>query len=158
MLDKTDLRILEALQNEGRMKNTTLSEHVSLSPTPCLNRVKKLEEAGIITGYKAIIDPAKVGLQIRALVLLKLANNRRKAVDEFALAIEKIPAITECFLATGNVDYVARIYARDLEDYETIIKDDISELPYLASMETLFLFSNLTSKPECLPLSKMQIR
>ena len=157
MLDKTDKKILEALQNNGRMKNTVLSEQVNLSPTPCLNRVKKLEETGVITGYKAIIDPAKIGLKIRALILLKLANNRRKAVDEFAIAVEKIPAITECYPATGNVDYVARIYASDLEDYEAIIKNDISELPYLASMETLFLFSNLMSAPECLPLSKMDI-
>lgn len=157
MLDKTDRKILETLQSDGRIKNTALSAHVNLSPTPCLNRVKKLEEADIITGYKAIIDPAKVGLKVRALVLLKLTNNRRKAVDEFALAVEKVPAITECYLATGNVDYVARIYAKDLEDYETIIKDDISELPYLASMETVFLFGNLKMAPECLPLSKMDI-
>ena len=157
MPDETDRKILEALQTDGRMKNTTLSTLVNLSPTPCLNRVRKLEESGIITGYRAVIDPAKVGLKIRAFVLLKLANNRRKAVDEFAEAVKKIPAITECFLASGNVDYVARIYARDLEDYETIIKDDISELPYLASMETLFLFSNLTTTPECLPISKLDI-
>ena len=143
MLDNTDKKILQELQKNGRLKNTILSEKVHLSPTPCLKRVKNLEQTGVITGYKAIIDPVKIGLNICSLVLIKLVNNRRQTVDEFSQAIQKIPDITECYLATGRVDFVARVYARDFAHYEEIIKDDIAELPHLDDMETLFLFSNL---------------
>lgn len=143
MLDETDRKILEKLQANGRLKNTVLSEAVNLSPTPCLKRVKQLEESGVITGYRANIDPAKVGLNICSLVLIKLVNNRRQTVDEFTQAIKQVPAITECFLATGRVDFVARVYAKDFAHYEEVIKDDLAELPHLDDMETLFLFSNL---------------
>lgn len=143
MLDRTDRKILEELQKSGRLKNTDLSESVNLSPTPCLKRVKNLEESGVITGYKAIIDPVKVGLNICSLVLIKLVNNRRQTVDEFTQAVQKIPAITECYLATGKIDYVARVYAKDFPHYEEIIKDDLAELPHLDDMESVFLFSNM---------------
>lgn len=145
MLDNIDRKILEKLQENGRLKNTELSKAINLSPTPCLKRVKQLEESGTITGYKAIIDPAKVGLNICSLVLIRLVNNRRQTVDEFSQAIQKVPEITECHLATGKVDYVARVYARDFAHYEEIIKDDLAELPHLDDMETVFLFSNLAS-------------
>lgn len=144
MLDSIDRKILEELQKNGRLKNTDLSETVHLSPSPCLKRVRQLEESGVITSYKAVIDPAKVGLKICSLVLIKLVNNRRQTVDEFSQAVQKVPEITECYLATGRVDYVAKVYARDFDHYEEIIKDDIAELPHLNDMETLFLFSNLT--------------
>lgn len=142
-LDRIDYKIIEILQKDGRTKNIDLAQQVNLSVTPCLKRVKKLEALGIISGYRAVIDETKAGLNICSLVLIKLENNTRNAVDEFSAAVGKIPAITECYLTTGRTDYVARVYAKDFEHYETIIKDDLAELPHLDSMETLFLFSNV---------------
>lgn len=144
-LDNTDLKILRALQDDGKIRNNELADKVNLSPTPCLKRVKKLEDSGVIKGYHADLDPAKVGLNISSLVLLKMGDNRRAAVDEFSAAVKKIPAITDCHLTTGRWDYVARVFAKDFNDYEIIIKDDLAALPYLVSMETLFLFSNVGS-------------
>lgn len=143
MLDSIDIKILQTLQLNGRLKNVDLSEIVNLSPTPCLNRVRRLEESGVITGYRTTVDPAKVGLSVCSLVLIKLSNNRRHAVDEFSNAVQQVAAVTECFLATGRYDYVAKVYARDFNHYEAIIKDDLAELPHIDSFETLFLFGNL---------------
>lgn len=141
-MDRTDYKMLEILQKNGRTSSANLAEQVNLSPTPCLKRLRKLEKSGVITGYKATLDTAKVGFNISSLVLIKMSDNTRESVNEFTKAISKIPSITECYMATGRVDYVARVYARDFADYESIIRDDIARLPNIKDMETLFLFSN----------------
>lgn len=141
-MDHTDYKMLEILQKNGRTSNADLAEQVNLSPTPCLKRLRKLERTGVIKGYKAILDTSKAGFNISSLVLIKMSDNTRESVNEFTKAINKIPAITECYMATGRIDYVARVYARDFDDYEAIIRDDIARLPNIMSMETLFLFSN----------------
>ena len=144
MLDRIDCKILEILQKSGRITNADLAERVNLSPTACLKRVKKIESSGVIKGYKAVLDPEKLGYNINGLVLLKIGDTTRKAVLAFSEALKEIPAITECHMSTGRTDYVARIYAKDFHDYEAIVKDDLARLPNIVSMETLFLFSNLS--------------
>jgi len=143
MLDKIDRRILEILQVEGRITNADLAERVNLSPTPCLKRVRKLEAAGIIKGYKADIDAEKVGYKINGIVLMRIGDTSREAVLAFGDAIEEISSITECHMTTGRTDYMARVYAKDFHDYESIVKDKLARLPHIVSMETLFLFSNV---------------
>lgn len=143
MLDRIDQKILEILQVNGRITNADLAEKINLSPTACLKRVKKIESSGVIKGYKAILDPEKLGYNINGLVLLKIGDTTREAVLAFSEELKEIPAITECHMSTGRTDYVARIYAKDFHDYETIVKDDLARLPNIVSMETLFLFSNL---------------
>lgn len=145
MLDKIDKKILEILQKEGRITNADLAERVNLSPTPCLKRVRKLEATGVIKGYKAEIDPERVGYNINGIVLLRIGDTSREAVLAFGDAVQQIPTITECHMTTGRTDYVARIYAKDFHDYESIIKDKLARLPNIVSMETLFLFSNVVS-------------
>lgn len=141
-MDQTDLKMLEILQKNGRTSNADLAQQINLSPTPCLKRLRKLEKTGIITGYHAALDPIKAGFNISGLVLIKMSDNTRESVNAFNHAVNKIPAITECYMATGRIDYVARIYAKDFNDYEAIIRDDIARLPNIMSMETLFLFGN----------------
>ena len=143
MLDKIDRKILTILQSDGRITNADLAEQVNLSPTPCLKRVRRLEENGVITGHKAEIDPEKVGYNILGLVLLKIGDTTREAVDAFGKAIQKMSAVTECYMAAGRTDYVARIYVKDFHDYESIVKDELARLPNINSIETLFLFSNV---------------
>ena len=143
MLDRTDKRILEILQKQGRISNTELAEKVNLSPTPCLKRVKKLESSGVIKEYKAVLNPEKIGYKISGLVLLRIGDTSRQAVVAFSEALKKISAITECHMTTGRTDYVARVYAKDFHDYESIVIDNLANLPNITSMETLFLFSNV---------------
>ena len=141
-MDKTDYKILEILQKNGRVSNTDLSTEVGLSPTPCLKRLRKLENSGIIKGYKAVLDAPKAGFNISSLVLIKMNDNTRESVNAFTEAVNKVSAITECYMSTGRIDYVARVYARDFVEYEAILRDDIARLPNIRDMETLFLFSN----------------
>ena len=143
MLDRIDRKILDILQQDGRITNAELAERVNLSPTPCLKRVRKLEAAGIIRGYKADVDLEKVGFNINGIVLLRIGDTSREAVLAFGDAVQQIPTMTECHMTTGRTDYVARIYAKDFHDYESIIKDELARLPNIVSMETLFLFSNV---------------
>ena len=142
-LDKTDKLILEVLQSDARITNAELAERINLSPTACLKRVKKIETSGIIKGYKAVLDPEKLGYNIHGLVLLKIGDTGREAVIAFSEALKEIAAITECHMSTGRTDYVAKFYAKDFHHYEHIVKDDLARLPHIVSMETLFLFSNL---------------
>ena len=143
MLDQIDRKIIKTLQQNGKITNLEMAAKINLSPTACLNRVKKLEKSGIISGYKAVIEPAKAGYSICAMVLLRISNNTKKAAAEFADALNQTQAITECHMTAGKIDYVAKVYARDFQHYETIVQDELSNLPHIASMETLFLFSNL---------------
>ncbi|MEP1231298.1 MAG: Lrp/AsnC family transcriptional regulator [Litorimonas sp.] len=141
-MDKTDHKILEILQKNGRISNIDLAEQVNLSPTPCLKRLRKLESSGVISGYRAVVDPTKIGVNISSLVLIRMNDHTRESVNRFVKAIKKISAITECYMATGRVDYIARIYARDFKHYEEIIRDDIARLPNMMSMETLFIIGD----------------
>jgi len=141
-MDKTDYKILEILQKNGRISNIDLAEQVNLSPTPCLKRLRKLENTGVISGYRATVDPTKIGINISSMVLIRMNDHTRESVNEFAKAVKKIPAITECYMATGRVDYVARIHARDFKHYEEIIRDGIARLPNIMSMETLFVIGD----------------
>ena len=141
-MDMTDYKILEILQKNGRISNTDLSSEISLSPTPCLKRLRKLEKDGIIKGYKAVLDAPKAGLTISSLVLIKMSDNTRESVNAFTKAVNKISAITECYMSTGRIDYIVRVYARDFVEYEAILRDDIARLPNIREMETLFLLGN----------------
>lgn len=143
MLDRIDHKILEILQVDGRITNADLAAKINLSATACLKRVKKIESSGLIKGYKAVLDPEKLGYNINGLVLLKIGDTTREAVLAFSEALKEIPSITECHMSTGRTDYVAKIYAKDFHDYEAIVKDNLARLPNIVSMETLFLFSNL---------------
>ncbi|MEZ5897274.1 MAG: Lrp/AsnC family transcriptional regulator [Parvularculaceae bacterium] len=145
-LDRLDLKIIDILQRDGRITNLELAEKVGLSPTPCLNRVKKMEAAGIISGYAAIIDPIAAGYEICAFILVQINNHTRKAGDEFAAAVSKSPAIVEYNMISGKLDYLLRVYARNLSHYEVILQDQISELPHIASLESLFVL-NTSSQP-----------
>ena len=142
-LDRTDKHILEILQKDARITNAELAERINLSPTACLKRVKKIESSGVIKGYKAVLDPEKLGFNIHGMVLLKIGDTGREAVLAFSEALKDIPAVTECHMSTGRTDYVAKFYARDFHHYEELVKDNLACLPNIVSMETLFLFSNL---------------
>ncbi len=147
MLDKIDQSILTELSLNAKVTNLELSEKVNLSPTACLNRVRKLESAGIVSGYKAVIDLPALGYTINALVLMKIGNNTREAANNFTKAINQLPSVTECYMSSGKIDYVARVYAKDFQHFENIIRDELAILPDIVSLETLFLYSNLMTNP-----------
>ena len=120
-LDAIDLRILEAVQSDGRITKLALAEKVGLSPTPCWMRLRKLEKAGIIAGYHAHLSPRKIAPIASVMVEITLANHRQSDFDRFERAVATIPEITACWSVGGGVDYIAKIIAPDIDAYQRLI-------------------------------------
>lgn len=121
-LDRIDIRILHELQKNGRITNVELADLVHLSPSPCLMRVKKLQQAGYITGYAAQIDIAKLGPTITVFTEVTLKNHRQIDFARFQQAVEKIKEVIECHLISGGYDYLMKIVTGGVGDYQTIME------------------------------------
>lgn len=150
-LDAIDRKILRALQSNGKVTVGELAEQVGLSPSPCARRVRLLEKAGIVKGYTAIVDQKKVGLPISAFASIKLERQREEDLDRFAEAVAGWPEVVDCYLMTGQRDYLMRIVAADLEAYERFIKDKLTRLDNVASIETSFALGQV-KRSEVLPI------
>lgn len=120
-LDAIDLRILDAVQRDGRITKLALAEKVGLSPTPCWMRLRKLEKAGIITGYHAHIAPRRVAPVASVMVELTLANHRQSDFERFERAVASIPEIVACWSVGGGVDYILKIMAPDIDAYQRLV-------------------------------------
>lgn len=146
-LDDIDLKIVRALQMDGRMAVQDLAEKVGLSASPCARRVRLLEKAGIIKGYAAIIDASKVGLPISVFASIKLERQREEELDRFAKAVSRWPEVVDCFLMTGQRDYLMRIVVSDLEAYERFLKEKLTKLDGVASIESSFALGEIKRSP-----------
>src|SRR4029453_9443675 len=122
-LDAIDRRILDRLQKDGRVSNADLAEQVGLSSSPCWRRVKALEEAGVIRGYAAQVDAKSVGLSVNVFMSVSLSTQVEKALQAFERAAAARPEVMECYLMTGDSDYLLRIVVPDLEAYERFVMD-----------------------------------
>ncbi len=146
-LDDIDHRILAALQEDGRLPILNLAERIGLSPTPCGRRVKRLEEAGVIQGYSARIDPAALGHNINVLITVRLARHGTRGTEQFLSAIAKRPEITECLLVTGSVDYILRVWVRDIDALGKFIRDVLQSIPSVAETSTMVILAQGTALP-----------
>jgi DNA-binding Lrp family transcriptional regulator len=122
-LDDIDRRILDRLQRDGRLSNADLAQEVGLSPSPCWRRVKALEEQGVIKGYTAQLDAKAVGLSVTVFMSVSLTTQVEKALQAFERAASERPEVMECYLMTGDSDYLLRIVVPDLEAYERFVMD-----------------------------------
>jgi Lrp/AsnC family leucine-responsive transcriptional regulator len=150
-LDEIDRNILKALQADSKVTANELAEQVGLSASPCARRIRLLEQAGIIKGYTAIVDQKKVGLPISAFASIKLERQREEDLDRFAEAVARWPEVVDCYLMTGQRDYLMRIVAADLEAYERFLKDKLTRLDNVASIETSFALGQV-KRSEVLPI------
>ena len=137
-LDPIDRKILALLQLDGRMSIADLAGEVGLSPSPCLRRVRLLEEAGIIARYVAVLDQQRAGLPVSVFVSVKLESQKVDALDRFAKAIARWPEVLECYLMTGPRDYLLRVVVADLAAYERFLKQRLTRLAGIASIESSF--------------------
>jgi Lrp/AsnC family leucine-responsive transcriptional regulator len=137
-IDPIDHKILRALQEDGRITVQALSEKVGISPSPCLRRVRQLEEAGIISGYGASIDPKAVGLPVSVFISIKLERQRAQNLDDFSAAISRWPEVMDCYLMTGQFDFLMRVVCADLEAYESFLRKRLTQLDGVASIESSF--------------------
>jgi Lrp/AsnC family leucine-responsive transcriptional regulator len=142
-LDETDRKILDQLQADGRMTVQALSEAVGLSPSPCLRRVRLLEDGGIIKRYVALVDQRAVGLPVSVFASVKLERQREDELDRFAAAVAEWPEVVECYLMTGPRDYLLRIVVSDLDAYEAFLKAKLTRLDGVASIESSFALSQI---------------
>ena len=136
--DSVDRQIVHELQADGRLTNTELSRRVNLSPSPCLRRVKNLEDQGVITGYTANVDQDKFGLPISIFVSVKLEKQTEDMLRTFEAEIGKIDEIVECYLMTGGFDYLLRIITDSLNSYQNVLTKRITHIPGIASIESSF--------------------
>lgn len=137
-IDPLDRRILRALQEDGRMSVQALADRVGLSPSPCLRRVRQLEKAGVISGYSANIEQKAVGLPVSVFISIKLERQRAGNLDAFGAAIGSWPEVMECYLMTGQFDFLLRVVCADLEAYEHFLRDKLTQLEGVASIESSF--------------------
>ena len=137
-LDAVDRKILAQLQTDGRMSLSDLAGKVGLSPSPCLRRVRILEREGVISRYVAVLDQRAVGLPVSVFVSIKLERQKQDALDQFAKAIARWPEVLECYLMTGPRDYWLRVVVPDLAAYERFVKQKLTRLDGVASIESSF--------------------
>ncbi len=128
-LDRTDMEILRQLQLDGRLSNIELSRRVNLSPTPCLNRVKRLERDGVITGYGAFVDPSRLDASMLVFVEVVLDRTTEDVFAQFKHAIMGIPEIQECHLLSGGYDYLIKARVRDMAAYRSFLGTSLVSLP-----------------------------
>jgi Lrp/AsnC family leucine-responsive transcriptional regulator len=142
-LDAIDRKILSQLQSDSRITMQELAHKVGLSVSPCHRRVKLLEERGVITRYIAMVDQKSLGLHVSVFISIKLTRQKEEDLDRFAKAISKWEEVLECYLMTGNRDYLLRVVAADLSSYEAFLKNKLTRLDGIASIESSFALSQV---------------
>ncbi|MFA6267073.1 MAG: Lrp/AsnC family transcriptional regulator [Pseudolabrys sp.] len=137
-LDPIDRKILNLLQSDGRMSINDLAAEVGLSPSPCLRRVRLLEKAGVINRYVAVLDQRAVGLPVSVFISIKRDKQREEMLERFGKTISRWPEVLECYLMTGQRDYLLRVVVPDLPSYERFLKTKLTRLDGIASIESSF--------------------
>ncbi|WP_375266789.1 Lrp/AsnC ligand binding domain-containing protein [Planktotalea sp.] len=135
-LDSFDRKILGVVAAEGRISVTDLAGRIGLSKSPTQTRLKRLEEQGIIKGYRAMLDPIQLGREHVAFVEIRLSDTREKALNAFNTAVRAIPEIEQAHLIAGNFDYLLKVRVQDMSSYRQVLAEKLSTLPYVASTST----------------------
>jgi Lrp/AsnC family leucine-responsive transcriptional regulator len=135
-LDRIDRRILAALQADGRLANVELADRVGLSPSPCLRRVKRLEEAGVIRGYRAVLDRDAVGLGLTVFVEIRVGRHSRENAAALHQALAALPEVVSCHMVSGTADFLAEVTVPDLAAYERLLTDRLLDLPMVQEIRS----------------------
>ena len=143
-LDDFDRKILAVLRQDGRITFTDLAQRVGLSKTPCQQRVRRLVDKGVITGFAAIVDPAKVGLDHVAFAEVKLSDTREAALKQFNSAVRAIPEVEECHMIASSFDYLLKVRTVDIRRYRIVLGEKISSLPHVASTSTFVAMETIS--------------
>ncbi len=151
-LDKFDRAILEVLQEDGRISNQDLADRIGLSPSPCLRRVRALEEAGLISGYRAVLDPKQIGLSLMALIHISMDQHTPERFHHFEAQIAAIPEVIECLLITGqSADYQLKAVVKDMDGYQHLLLNRITRIKGVTGVHSSFVLRRVIDKT-ALPL------
>ena len=143
ILDETDLQILKTLQKNAKLTTKELAESVHLTPTPVFERQKRLEKQGYIKKYVAILDPEKLGMGLQVFCKVKLKQINHEIADAFTRRILRIPEVTECYNTSGAYDYLLKVRARDMKQYQEFILNKLGEIDNINSIESTFVMSEI---------------
>ena len=142
-LDKIDLKILKYLQENSKITNLDLSKKIGLSPAPTLERVKKLEQTEVIQSYHAHVNPQSIGLMVKTFVLVDLAWKKDQALENFIKKIKVIDEITECYIITGEADFLIQVVCKDIPTYEQLLFKTLSQIEEIERLKTLMTLSTV---------------
>lgn len=146
-LDRFDRAILAVLQQDGRISNQDLAERIGLSPSPCLRRVRALEESGLITGYRAVLDPKALGLTLMALIHISMDKHTPERFANFEARIEEIPNIVECLLITGQqADYQLKAVVEDMDAYQALLLNRITRIEGVSGVHSSFVMRRVVDR------------
>ena len=139
-IDRYDREILRILQQDGRISNQDLADRIGLSPSPCLRRVRALEEAGFISGYRAQLDAKALGLSLMALIQISMDQHTPERFKDFEAAVRDIPEVLECLLITGqSADYLLKVVVRDMDAYQELLLNRITRIPGVTGVHSSFV-------------------
>ena len=155
-LDRFDAKILDALQRDGRLPVVDLAELIGLSPTPCARRIKALESEGAIEGYAAVLNPARVGLAVLAIVQVKLTEHTDETVARFEREIERMDEVTKCLAMTGSYDFILEVYGKDLEALSNVVLKKLIRVPNVRDMQSSVVLQTI-KRTARIPLAHLQI-
>ncbi|MBC3878157.1 Lrp/AsnC family transcriptional regulator [Undibacterium sp. FT79W] len=150
-LDKIDRKILAILQADGRLTNQEVAERVNLSPSPCLRRIKRLEESGVIRKYVALLEPAKIGLGLLAYVNVRLEKHNdlpgksgsRSPRDDFSASVEQWPEVVACYAMTGEMDYLLRVHVEDMNHFSRFMMETLLRHPAVLDVKSSFALQQI---------------
>ena len=138
-LDEVDLKLLTLLQDDGRMTNADLARKVGLSPPSVLQRVRKLEDSGLVSKYTAILDADKMGYSLRVMAMVSLSLHQEKPIEGFQKAVKEIPEVLEVLHVSGDFDFLLKIFVRDMADYERLVREQLSAIPGVGKIQSSFV-------------------
>jgi len=138
-LDSVDARILRLLQDDGRVTNADLAREIGLSPPSMLQRVRKLEQAGYVDRYTAILNYEAVGYSLMVMAMISLALHQERPIEKFQAAVRDVPEVLECLHVSGDYDFMLKIVARDIHDYERIVRDELSTIKGVGKIHSSFV-------------------
>ncbi|MCX7125596.1 MAG: Lrp/AsnC family transcriptional regulator [Gammaproteobacteria bacterium] len=151
-MDRIDKKILTLLQDNGRLSNQELADEIALSPSPCLRRVKALEDNGIIQKYVALLDPESLALQLTVMVSVGLDKHSPERMRQFELSIKKIPEVIQCYLITGqSADYLLKVIVTNMQHYQKVLLERITQIDGVTSVHSSFVLQKIVDKTN-LPL------
>lgn len=146
-MDSIDYKIVRALQEDARLTIQEISEQVALSPSPCLRRLRKLEKEGVLTGYTAMVDQNKFGLPVTVFIEVRLEQQNDATIRGFEEGIQDLDEVLSCYLMSGSKDYLLQVATRSLKSYERFIRDTLTRIPGIGSLESHFAFGQVKNRP-----------
>ena len=148
-LDRFDRHILQVLQQDGRVNNQELADRIGLSPSPCLRRVRALEESGLIAGYRAVLDAKKLGLTLMALIHISMDKHTPERFENFERQVSVLPEVLECLLITGqDADYQLKVMVRDMDHYQALLLNQITRIEGVTGVHSSFVLRQVLAKTE----------